>query len=51
MYQDGALFVDCWRNARARTLRVLDRLPETDLEWTWAPTRSRSATPNATSPG
>lgn len=28
-------FVDYWKHARGRTLRVLDRLPEDDLEWSY----------------
>jgi uncharacterized damage-inducible protein DinB len=34
-----ASFTEYWSNARARTTRVLDRLPESDLEWTHAPGR------------
>ena len=37
MFLDGPSFVDYWRNARARTLRVLDVLPPADLEWTHTP--------------
>ncbi len=37
MLHDLASFLDYWRNARRRTLRVLDVLPPADLEWTYAP--------------
>jgi uncharacterized damage-inducible protein DinB len=37
MYRDAALFTEYWRNARSRTLRVLDHLPEDVLEWSPAP--------------
>lgn len=37
MYHDPDAFCDYWRNARRRTLRVLDAIPECDLEWSWAP--------------
>jgi uncharacterized damage-inducible protein DinB len=37
MFLDGPSFVDYWRNVRARTLRVLDVLPASDLDWTHAP--------------
>lgn len=37
MYHDATLFTEYWRNARLRTMRVLDRLPTEDLEWTWTP--------------
>ncbi len=37
MLHDLASFLDYWRNARRRTLRVLDVLPPPDLEWTHAP--------------
>ncbi len=37
MLHDVPSFVDYWRNARRRTLRVLDVLPPADLEWTYAP--------------
>lgn len=36
MYHDAELFTDYWRKARLRTMRVLDRLPEADLEWSHA---------------
>ncbi len=39
MIESGPSFADSWRNARGRTLRVLERLPESDLEWTYAPGR------------
>lgn len=37
MYHDAALFSEYWRNFRGRTTRVLEHLPEADLEWTYAP--------------
>ena len=37
MFQDTPSFIDHWRNARSRTIRVLDALPSSELEWTWAP--------------
>ena len=37
MFLDVPTFVDYWRNARARTMRVLDVLPAEDLEWTHTP--------------
>ena len=37
MRTDAASFVDYWRKFRGRTMRVLDRLPPGDLEWTHAP--------------
>ncbi len=36
MIESIASFTDYWRNARARTTRVLDRLPESQLEWSYA---------------
>ena len=39
MIEDIPSFTDYWTNARARTTRVLDRLPEPDLEWSHAPGR------------
>jgi hypothetical protein len=36
MLQDTPSFLAYWRNARARTVRVLDALTPGDLEW--APT-------------
>ena len=39
MIEDIAAFTEYWANARARTTRVLDRLPESELEWTHAPGR------------
>jgi uncharacterized damage-inducible protein DinB len=36
MISDASEFVDYWRHARARTTRVLDALPDADLEWTYA---------------
>jgi uncharacterized damage-inducible protein DinB len=39
MHQDLPSFLDYWRNARKRTLRVLDALRPEDLEWTYAPGR------------
>ena len=32
-------FTEYWSNARARTIRVLGRLPESELEWSYAPDR------------
>jgi uncharacterized damage-inducible protein DinB len=32
-------FTEYWANARGRTTRVLDRLPESELEWAYAPGR------------
>ncbi len=37
MFTDAALFVDYWKNVRQRTMRLLPLVPETDLEWTYAP--------------
>lgn len=39
MIESAASFVDYWRNARSRTTRVLDVLPEEELEWSYAPGR------------
>jgi uncharacterized damage-inducible protein DinB len=39
MIDDVSSFTDYWANARARTTRVLDRLPESELEWSHAPGR------------
>ena len=39
MIDSAASFADYWVNARSRTMRVLDRLPEAELEWTHAPGR------------
>jgi uncharacterized damage-inducible protein DinB len=39
MMEDILSFTEYWTNARARTTRVLDRLPESDLEWSLAPGR------------
>lgn len=39
MIEDIPSFTDYWTNARARTTRVLDRLPESELEWSHAPGR------------
>ncbi len=39
MIDSIASFLDYWPKARARTTRVLDHLPATDLEWTWQPGR------------
>jgi uncharacterized damage-inducible protein DinB len=38
-FESAASFADYWVNARKRTTRVLDRLPEAELEWTHAPGR------------
>jgi uncharacterized damage-inducible protein DinB len=37
MFLDGPSFVEYWRNFRGRTMRVLDRIPAEDLEWTHLP--------------
>ena len=37
MFLDGPSFVDYWRKFRGRTMRVLDRIPAEDLEWTHQP--------------
>lgn len=39
MIEDITSFTEYWTNARARTTRVLDRLPEGELEWSHAPGR------------
>ena len=39
MIEDIASFAEYWANARGRTTRVLDRLPEAELEWSHAPGR------------
>jgi uncharacterized damage-inducible protein DinB len=39
MMEDIPSFTNYWTNARARTTRVLDRLPESELEWSHAPGR------------
>ena len=39
MIEDISSFTEYWTNARARTTRVLDRLPESELEWSHAPGR------------
>ena len=39
MYLHAPSFVEYWRNARLRTFRVLDHLPEAELEWSYAPSR------------
>lgn len=39
MIESASSFTNYWSNARSRTVRVLDRLPEGDLEWTHAPGR------------
>jgi uncharacterized damage-inducible protein DinB len=39
MLHDLSSFLSYWRNARARTVRVLDVLPPSELEWTYAPGR------------
>jgi uncharacterized damage-inducible protein DinB len=36
MIESPASFTDYWTRARARTVRVLDCLPESELEWTYA---------------
>jgi len=37
MLESAASFTDYWAKARARTVRVLEALPEEDLEWACAP--------------
>jgi uncharacterized damage-inducible protein DinB len=37
LFLDAPSFVDYWRKARARTMRVFDVLPPEDLEWTHLP--------------
>ncbi len=37
MLHDVPSFIDYWKNARRRTLRVLDVLAPSDLEWSHAP--------------
>jgi len=37
MFLDGPSFVDYWRKVRARTIRVFERIPADDLEWTHLP--------------
>ena len=37
MFLDGPSFVDYWRRFRGRTRRILDLVPEADLEWTHSP--------------
>lgn len=37
MIESISSFIDYWVNARGRTTRVLDRLPELELEWSHAP--------------
>jgi uncharacterized damage-inducible protein DinB len=37
MFLDGPSFVEYWRKFRGRTVRVLDRIPGEDLEWTHLP--------------
>lgn len=37
MIESIASFTEYWFNARARTTRVLDRLPESELEWSPGP--------------
>lgn len=37
MSLEASAFPSYWRNARQRTLRVLDRLPSGDLEWSPSP--------------
>lgn len=39
MIETVASFTEYWSNARSRTTRVLDRLPESELEWSYAPGR------------
>ena len=36
MMEDVPSFTSYWTNARARTTRVLDLLPESELEWSHA---------------
>jgi uncharacterized damage-inducible protein DinB len=37
MFLDGPAFVEHWRKVRDRTMRVFERLPAADLEWTHLP--------------
>jgi uncharacterized damage-inducible protein DinB len=37
MSTDAKSFLSYWRNARVRTLRILQQLPPEDLEWSLAP--------------
>jgi uncharacterized damage-inducible protein DinB len=37
MFLDAPTFVEHWKKVRVRTLRVLERLPAEDLEWTHLP--------------
>ena len=39
MIESLSSFTGYWVNARARTTRVLDHLPESELEWSYAPGR------------
>ena len=39
MIETISSFTEYWSNARARTIRALDRLTEPDLEWSYAPGR------------
>lgn len=39
MIEDATSFTEYWTKARARTIRVLDHLPERELEWSHAPGR------------
>ncbi len=36
MFGDAQSFIEYWHKARQRTVRVLDHLPEHDLEWSYA---------------
>jgi uncharacterized damage-inducible protein DinB len=37
VFLDASSFVEYWRRFRGRTMRVLDRIPTEDLEWTHLP--------------
>jgi uncharacterized damage-inducible protein DinB len=39
MFESISSFTAGWSNARERTIRVLERLPESELEWSYAPGR------------
>jgi hypothetical protein len=37
VFLDASSFVEYWRSFRGRTMRVLDRIPAEDLEWSHLP--------------
>jgi uncharacterized damage-inducible protein DinB len=39
MFESISSFAAGWSNARERTIHVLERLPESELEWSYAPCR------------